>query len=164
MILAAIAALGFSGLPACLFSSRRAAGQWLTTLIMLLGSGLGLSDVVMSLNESTTASLSVPWFLPWGQFSVAIDSISVLFLLPVFVVPALGSIYGLGYWKQSEHPTNGRRLGLFYGLLAGAMAMVTISRDGVLFLIAWEIMAIAAYLPPPPRMTIPRSAVRAGSI
>jgi formate hydrogenlyase subunit 3/multisubunit Na+/H+ antiporter MnhD subunit len=145
IILAAIAVLGFSGFPACLFSSRRAAGQWLTTLIMLLGSGLGLSGVVMSLNESTTASMCAAWFLPWGRFAVAIDPLSVLFLLPVFVVPALGSIYGLGYWKQSEHQTNGRRLGLFYGLLAGAMALVTIARDGVLFLIAWEVMAIAAY-------------------
>ncbi|HML76070.1 MAG TPA: proton-conducting transporter membrane subunit [Anaerohalosphaeraceae bacterium] len=145
MILAAIAVLGFGGFPACLFSSRRAAGQKLTTLLMLLGSGLGLSGVVMSLGESTTASMCAAWFLPWGRFAVAIDPLSVLFLLPVFVVPALGSIYGLGYWKQSEHPANGRRLGLFYGLLAGAMALVTISRDGVLFLVAWEVMAIAAY-------------------
>jgi len=145
MMLAAIAALGLSGLPACLFSCRWAAGQKLTTLLMLLGSGLGLSGVVMSLNEPTTASVGSAWFLPWGRFAVAIDPLSVVFLLPVFVVPVLGSIYGLGYWNQSEHSSNGRRLGLFYGLLAGGMALVTIARDGVLFLIAWEIMAIAAY-------------------
>ena len=35
--------------------------------------------------------------------------------------------------------------GLFYGVLAGSMALVVIARDGVLFLIAWEAMAIAAF-------------------
>jgi hydrogenase-4 component B len=51
----------------------------------------------------------------------------------------------LGYWKQSEHLDNGRRLGLFYGVLAAAMGMVVIARDGILFLIVWEVMALAAY-------------------
>jgi hydrogenase-4 component B len=83
--------------------------------------------------------------LPWGQFSVTIDSLSAIFLAPVFIVPALGSIYGLGYWKQSEHSENSRQLGLSYGLLAGSMALVAIARDSVLFLIAWEVMAMAAY-------------------
>jgi hydrogenase-4 component B len=145
MVLAAIAMLSFSGLPACLLSSRTATGQRIATLFMLIGSALGLSGVVVSLVESTPPTLSVPWFLPLGQFCITIDSISALFLAPVFVVPALGSIYGLGYWRQSEHAENGRRLGLFFGLLAGSMAMVVVARDGVLFLIAWEVMAIAAY-------------------
>jgi hydrogenase-4 component B len=145
MVLTAIAVLGFSGLPACLLSSRTAAGQRIATVFMLIGSGLGLSGVVASLSGSTPPTLCVPWSLPFGQFSITIDSISALFLTPVFVVPALGSIYALGYWKQSEHAENGRQLGLFFGLLAGSMAMVVIARDGILFLIAWEVMAIAAY-------------------
>jgi len=85
------------------------------------------------------------WGFPQSRFAVAMDPISVVFLLPVFIVPALGSIYGLGYWKQSEHPSNGQRLGCFYGVLAGAMALVVIARDGMLFLMAWELMALAAY-------------------
>jgi hydrogenase-4 component B len=145
LILAAIAVLSFSGLPACLLSSCTATGQRITTVLMVIGSVLGLSGVAVSLGGSTPPTLCVPWFLPFGQFSVTIDSISALFLAPVFVVPALGSIYGLGYWRQSEHVENGQRLGLFYGLLAGSMAMVSIARDGVLFLIAWEVMAMAAY-------------------
>lgn len=145
MIFAAIAGLGLSGLPACLLSPRSRTGQQIATLLMLIGSGLGLGGVIASLGAAAPPTLCVPWFLPWGHFAVTIDSISILFLAPVFVVPALGSIYGLGYWKQSEHPENGRQLGLFYGLLAGSMALVVIARDGVLFLIAWEIMALAAY-------------------
>lgn len=145
LIIAAIAALGVSGLPACFLSSHSTTGQRTTSLLMLIGSLLGLSGVGFMLGETASPTMCLPWFLPWGEFSISIDSISALFLAPVFIVPALGAIYGLGYWKQSEHPENGRRLGLFYGLLAGSMALVTISRDGVLFMIAWEVMAIAAF-------------------
>jgi hydrogenase-4 component B len=112
---------------------------------MLIGGVLGLGGLALSIGQTTPPSLRVPWLLPWGPFTVAIDALSVLFLAPVFVVPALGSVYGLGYWKQSEHPENGQRLGVFYGLLAGSMALVVVARDGVFFLIAWEVMAIAAY-------------------
>lgn len=147
MILVAIAVMGLSGLPACLLSPQGSAGQRATAWLMVIGSGLGLGGVVMAMAMGAAAppALSVPWFLPWGQFAVTIDALSSMFLMPVFVVPALGSIYALGYWKQAEHSENGRWLGAFYGLLAGAMALVVIARDGVLFLIAWEIMAIAAY-------------------
>lgn len=145
MITAAIAVLGISGFSAYLFPACSALGQRLATLLMMVGSGLGLFGIVEAFGQSSAPSLTVAWFLPWGQFAVGVDPISILFLAPVFVVPAIGSIYGLGYWKPSEHPDNGRRLGAAYGMLAAAMAMVVIARDGVLFLIAWELMAMAAY-------------------
>ncbi len=145
MILSAILLLGFSGLPTCLLSSRSLTGQRLAVALMILGSLVGLGGIVVAFNQAMPPTLSVPWFLPWGQFTIALDAISLVFLAPIFVVPALGSIYGINYWKPSEHPENGRRLALFYGLLAGSMALVVVARDGVLFLIAWEIMALSAY-------------------
>jgi hydrogenase-4 component B len=83
--------------------------------------------------------------LPWGEFSVSADALSLIFLGLVFVIPALSSVYGLGYWKQTEHAKNGQRLGLFFGMLVGSMALVVIARDAVLFLMAWEVMALSAY-------------------
>ncbi len=112
---------------------------------MAIGGVLGVVGVGTSLGGGSETSLSVPWFLPWGRFAVGIDALAAVFLVPVFIVPVLGSIYGLGYWSQPEHPDNGRRLGVSYGLLAGSMALVVIARDGALFLIAWEVMALAAY-------------------
>src|SRR5262249_24753459 len=57
----------------------------------------------------------------------------------------LGNIYGLGYWKQSEHPTTGVKLRFFYGTLTAAMALLVIAQNGILFLFGWEIMALSAY-------------------
>lgn len=145
LLLIAIALLALSGLPSCLLSARSAVGQRIATGLMLIGSLLGLISVVAALCSPHAPSLSLAWGFPQSRFAVALDPLSALFLLPVFIVPALGSIYGLGYWKQADHPANGQRLGLFYGVLAGAMVLVVIARDGMLFLIAWEMMALAAY-------------------
>lgn len=145
MILTAIALLSLSGVPACVLAKRSAMGQRAASLFMVLGSAFGILGIVAALSQSEVPVLHSAWFLPWGEFAVKIDSISALFLAVIFVVPTLGSIYGLGYWKQSEHPENGRWLSFSYGLLAGSMALVVIAQDGVLFLAAWEIMALAAY-------------------
>jgi hydrogenase-4 component B len=146
LVLTAIVVLALSGLPACLMPARSAAGQRLTVVLMLVGSALGLTGVAMSVAAGGDAqTLQVAWSLPWGQFAVGLDALGALFLLPVLVVPALGAVYSLGYWRQVDHPGNGRRLGLFLGLLAGAMALVVLARDGILFLIAWEAMALSAY-------------------
>ena len=145
IILAAIATCCFSGVPGCFLAARSVAGQRVATLLMVAGSVLGLYGTAAAVHDATTPFIRLPWGLPWGRFAITIDPISALFLGLVFVVPALGSIYGLGYWKHSENLKTGRRLGLFYGLLAGSMALVVVARDGVLFLIAWEVMAVAAY-------------------
>jgi hydrogenase-4 component B len=146
LILAAAAAMALSGLPSCLLPPRSKAGQLASVFLMCGGGALGVAALVLSFQGGgARVALSLGWMLPWGSFSVALDPLSALFLALVFVVPPLGSIYGLGYWAQGGHPRSGSRLSLAYGLLAGAMVMVVVARDGVLFLIAWELMALAAY-------------------
>ena len=145
LLLTAISLLALSGLPGCLLSARSAVGQRVATALMVAGSLLGLACVAGILCAGHAPSLNLAWGFRQSRFAVAVDPLSAWFLVPVFIVPMLGSVYGLGYWKQAEHPANGQRLGLFFGLLAAAMALVVIARDGVLFLIAWEVMALAAY-------------------
>lgn len=145
MILAAAGLMMASGFPAALGSRTSVAAQRLATVLLVAGSLTGLSGLAWILFSSTPCSISLPWHLPWGSFSVGVDPLSAVFLIPVFIVPALGSVYGLDYWRQTEHTENGRGLSLFYGLLAGAMAMVVIARDSVLLMIFWEIMALAAF-------------------
>ncbi|HPS03117.1 MAG TPA: hydrogenase, partial [Candidatus Sumerlaeota bacterium] len=128
LILAAIGTLGVSGIP-ILFAPRQSlAGQRLAVALMVIGSGLGLWGTGLALSAPSPLTFDAAWFLPIGRFSLAVDPISAFFLVPVFLIPALGAIYGLGYWKQSEHPDTGAQLGVFYGLLAGAMALVVIAR------------------------------------
>jgi len=145
LVLGAIAVLAVSGLPGWFCPKKSLLGQRLAAGLMTAGSALGLAGIALGLAGGGTTAWRQPWVLPWGEFRVALDPLSAVFLGVVFVIPALGSIYGLGYWKQTEHPEGGRKLLLFWGLLAAGMALVTIARDGVLFLVAWEVMALAAY-------------------
>ena len=145
LILLSIALLATSGVPALFGRRRSLVGQRYAALSVVLGGLVGLCGVGLSLIAPDPVALRWSWLLPMGSFSVAIDAISAIFLVPVFVLPALGAIYGLGYWRQRQHPANGRKLSFSYGLLAAAMALVAIARDGVLFLIVWELMALAAF-------------------
>ena len=145
MILVAAGMLAVSGVPGLVFGRHSVIGQWIAACLVVLGATLGLCSAVAGLTMSSPGSIDLPWFLPWGRFTVALDALSSLFLLPIFLISALGSIYGLSYWKQSEHPSNGRKLALFYGLLAASMVLVVLARDGILFLMAWEAMALSAF-------------------
>ncbi|HEX3020550.1 MAG TPA: proton-conducting transporter membrane subunit [Chitinispirillaceae bacterium] len=145
LVIGAIAILCVSGFPALLFSSKSQFGQYITVFLSVAGSLLGLCGVGLAVKANSLAVLQTKWALPWGQFSVGIDSLNLVFLILIFVIPLLGSIYSLEYWNQSKHPENGKKLGLFFGLLAGTMALVVIAKDSVLFLIAWEIMALSAF-------------------
>jgi hydrogenase-4 component B len=74
-----------------------------------------------------------------------VDALSAFFLLPVFLVALLGNVYGLGYWRQTEHPENGRKLRLFYGTLTAGMALLVIAGNSIVFLFGWEGMALSAF-------------------
>ena len=69
-----------------------------------------------------------------------------MFLAQIFLVAPLGSVYGLGYWKQADHPETGRKLRLFFGLLTAAMALLVVAHNSLLFLLGWETMALSAFL------------------
>lgn len=145
LILAAAASLCASGLPGYAAGARAVAAQRLSAAAMIAASALGIAGVVAAFAGPTPAELHLPWQLPWGEFAVRIDAIAALFLLPVLVVPALGAIFAIGYWPAGDQPQSARRLALVYGVLAGSMVLVVAAADGVLFLVAWEVMALAAY-------------------
>ena len=120
-------------------------GQWATTLVAVFGAGLGLGGVGWFWATGESHPIVRSWSIPGAEFSVALDGLSAIFLMPIFLISLLGNIYGLGYWRQTEHPENGRKLRLFYGTLTSGMALLVIAQNGILFLFGWEIMALSAF-------------------
>ncbi len=145
LVLVAIVVVGASGIPALLVPNRPRNGQWLTTILLVAGSCLGLVACGHALLVPQAEGLAGSFALPMGRIVLGLDGLTTVFLVPVFLIPALGTIYGMGYWSAAEHPQTSRRLGLFYGVLAAGMALVLLARDAVLFLVAWEAMALAAF-------------------
>ena len=146
LLLISIAVIAASGIPALLLGRRSAAGQGIATILNVVGSIIGAVALAAHYVEGSGAHESrFSWPLAIGNFSLGVDDLSVLFLIPMLLISALGSVYGMEYWKQSRHPANGRKLRACWGLLTAAMMLVVIARDAVLFLMAWEIMALTAF-------------------
>ena len=146
LIITAVTLVGASGLPGLFLDKDRGAGERIATVLMVAGSACGIAGALLALAAPGAAGVDLPWSVPGGGFSVAIDAISAMFLIQIFAVSALGAIYGLEYWRQIDHPENGRRLRLFYGLMTAGMATLVVARNSVLFLAGWEIMALGAFL------------------
>jgi hydrogenase-4 component B len=146
LVLLAIALAASSGAFGLLSGRTSMSGQWLTTLLAGLGAGLGLCGVATFWATGDSQPIVLSWPIPGAEFSVAVDGLSALFLMPIFLIALLGTVYGLAYWKQTQHPQNGRKLRLFYGTLTAGMALTVIARNSVLFLFGWEIMALSAFL------------------
>ena len=135
----------FSGVPGLVWRGCANGGERTALVLLLAGALLGTGGTVAALKHPAEASLSLPWAVPGGVFTLAIDPISACFLFPVFLIGALGAIYALGYWPHRTNPETGRRLRLFYGLIAGSLTLVLTASNGLLFLAAWEIMALAGF-------------------
>ncbi len=142
VLVLSIAVLALSGAPVVL--ARRRAGEVASTALVLLGATGGLFAALSTLAFGHTADATAPWQLPNAAVALHLDPLAAAFLLPIFVLGALTSIYGLEYWPVHHQPSAGR-VRVFTGLLLAGMATVVIAAHGMLFLVAWETMAIAAF-------------------
>ncbi|WP_224983184.1 proton-conducting transporter transmembrane domain-containing protein [Geomonas agri] len=143
LVLCAIALAGCSGLPGLVLRDGTL-GQRLASVAALASSLLALPSLLYLLLGGGEASFLLNWNLPFGPCEVALDPLSLFFLIPIFLVFPAGSLYALGYWPAASHSSQ-RSVTFFYGLLACAMALVVVSRNGALFVMAWEIMALSGY-------------------
>ena len=145
LIIAGTILAAVSGIPGLWEDRQDTKGERTATVLMVLGALCGIVGAVLAIARPS-AGIDLGWSVPGGRFAIRVDGISALFVIQIFLISALGSVYGLGYWKQSEHPRDGRKLRLFYGLITAGMALLVCARNTMLFMAGWEIMALAAFL------------------
>ena len=144
LLLVAAVLSALSGVPALVLPRKSAAGQRIATGLMVVAGLVGLTGVVLVFLRGTDAA-DLSWRMLGSPLRIVIDSMSAFFLVPVLAMGALGSIYGLRYWPQRDHPENGRGLGVFWGLTVAGMILLLVARHAALFLVGWELMAISAF-------------------
>jgi hydrogenase-4 component B len=106
------------------------------------GAVLGLVPVAGVLAGGAPSAVRLPWAVPGGAFYVELDALSAFFLLPAFAVCGLAAVYGAGYLR---HRGGTPASWFFFDLLVASIALVTVARNAVLFLVAWEVMALASF-------------------
>ncbi|MBI3863845.1 MAG: hydrogenase [Planctomycetia bacterium] len=146
LLLSGILLTGFSAVPGLLFGRQSCSGQLLTTVLAVAGGICGLWGAALALTAPPAEIARFPSPIPQAEIVLAADPLSAVFLVPIFLISLLGSVYGLDYWKQTGHPDNGRKLRLFYGFLTAALAVLVLARNSVTFLLGWEAMAVSAFM------------------
>ncbi|HJT07090.1 MAG TPA: proton-conducting transporter membrane subunit, partial [Stellaceae bacterium] len=144
-LLAALLLLLLGGIAAVALRSRAAlchrAGQ-----VGTVGASLaGLAGAARVLIGGQTQTIAAPWPMPGGGLHLAIDALSAFFLLPVFGLALAAAVYGRAYLSAHEHTAGAAGCWFNLNLLTFGMALVVVAHDGLLFLLAWEIMALAPF-------------------
>lgn len=107
---------------------------------------LAVSGMVLISGE--TIAHDSAWPLPFGSLGslrTAMDPLSAVFAGVIAIVTALAAVFGSGYLQSYAGK---KKLGspwFFFQLLTAAMLLVVTARNGVLFLIVWEVMSLASF-------------------
>ncbi len=123
-------------------------GRWPTFFGVggvLIGCLCGIIPAVGVVLGEPSQSLRMAWNIPYGSFSLGLDPLSGFFLIPVFLLCALAAIYGADYLEAYRGREALAPPWFFFNLLVASMVIVLLARNGVLFLMAWEMMALSSF-------------------
>jgi hydrogenase-4 component B len=76
---------------------------------------------------------------------LSLDGLGALFLALVGVLGGAGALYASESWNDRAHPRSAGAGRVWWSLLVGCLALVLLSRNGLHFLIGWELFTLAAY-------------------
>lgn len=145
IMLAALAIL-LAGSLVCLFAGRDdAAVSRLGAISSAIAAVMAAFCAGAVLVSGTEVSLRLPWPVPLGSFYVAMDPLSAFFILTIALVCALAAIYGASYLESHRGRKNLGAAWFFFNILFASMLLVVISRNGILFLVAWELMSLSSF-------------------
>ncbi|HYV35495.1 MAG TPA: proton-conducting transporter membrane subunit [Gemmataceae bacterium] len=156
LLLWAIGLLLGSGMAALLVSRK---SPILATRLaiggVVIGCLLGLVPASAALYDWGIGAnaLSEEWMTELGgSLRLRLDPLSAFFAILILGISALAAVYGGEYMlprnDAGQSKTANKKLGFawfFFNVLVASMLLVVLARNGLLFLVAWEIMALASY-------------------
>jgi hydrogenase-4 component B len=111
----------------------------------LLGSAALATASCLTLAGAATLSWTLlpgTSLFPW---TVRLDPLSAWFNLSLAILSAAVSVYSFGYLRPMEGKRSLGALGFFYNLLLLSLSLVFAASNSFFFLIAWEVMTLAAF-------------------
>lgn len=145
LLLAALGALGAAAAGSTVLSRRgRLARGMVVGALAAAGASGGLL-AFRALAGGRVPDLIWAWPLPGAVFHVGIDALSACFLLLVLAVCVCAGVYGEGYLSASRGHVPAMPSRFFFLTLTAALALLVCARNALLFMAAWETMALAAF-------------------
>ena len=140
-----LALIGVGGLAGLLLARHFTLMK--TVSISTISTGC-VGGLLFSLSQlfSGSQSLAVSWrWLHIFTLSFRLDSISLFFLLPIFIISPLALLYSFHYLENREKKIRSGVNYFFFAVLVAAMALVVMAADMITFLLAWEIMSLSSF-------------------
>ncbi len=120
--------------------------------LAVLSAGIGLTSIwCFKALSGSGVMLEIP-LVPWafqGWVTLTIDKLSAFFIAVINITVFTGFLYARGYLRPYFISKNPLRFSIHYFSylwLYLSMVLVVIVRDGLPFLIVWEIMALSSFL------------------
>ena len=129
---------------------RTAAADRAYAVLCVAGSLVaGASPAVVLLGRAAPAA-RFGTRLPGGDWVIAIDPLSAVFVIAILAVGAAGAVFGVQYLANDRGSAHRElRVGVshcLFAVLVVALALVVTAQAVMPFLCAWEVMAVTAYL------------------
>ncbi|MCI5211105.1 MAG: hydrogenase, partial [Candidatus Electrothrix sp. ATG2] len=138
------------GTAALFLSNRFILMQRVVIGATALGSAAGLCFTLTHLLGNIPVKTASWTWLHIFDLSFTEDSVSLFFLIPVFLIPPLALLYSLEYFSDDGKKGEGNTFRIavnyfFTALLVVSMALVVTASNMISFALAWEIMSIASF-------------------
>ena len=131
-----------------LWRRPREAGWW-SFGCALAAAACGLLASLTALTGGADGSVwraELPSLIACVPITLRLDALGAFFVLVVSLPGVAVSLYSLGYARGFEGRKSAAALGAFFNVMLLAMTLVFAAGNVFSFLIAWEMMALAAYL------------------
>lgn len=145
MLLALSISIFLSGsAAAALTAQRQRISSAVYVASLVLGSLAGFGSVIAG-EWARPGPLASLWALPSASLDVCLDPLSSFFLLTVLGVCLAAGVYGETYVRASRSLSRRKSIRPLFLLLTASLALVVCAHNAVLFLFAWEVMALSSF-------------------
>ncbi len=142
MVFTGLGVILLGALLAAIFSGKGNVAPLLAVSTVWIGSAVITVPAASVLGGGPSLFEAYAWYLPFGAFEIGLDGLSAYFLFPILILAPLTALYGRGYLAG--------RSGVgahyfFFNALVLSMILLVVAKDGILFLLAWEAMAVSSF-------------------
>jgi hydrogenase-4 component B len=109
-----------------------------------VGCGIGLMFTFPKLISGAADAVSFNW-LHLFTLAFKLDSVSLFFLIPIFLVSPLALVYSFHYLENKNKKLRAGVNYFFFSILIASMALVVVSANMITFLLVWELMSLSSF-------------------
>ncbi|MCI0434786.1 MAG: oxidoreductase [Gemmatimonadetes bacterium] len=148
MILFAASVLSIlaAGLAAVVLARQPRIGEAVYRFLFAAGGLLGVAGALVAMRTGSATEVRFNAPVPGGPWVLGLDGLSALFLVAILGVGAASAFFGVHDLARRRSARSTATAHLLLSVLVVSLELVVAARAVMPFLLAWEAVAIAAYL------------------